>query len=562
MARKLLVFMPLIATGVAAGFIPLVTQDRLAAFPVSITVDAGKSLGLVKPIWRFFGADEPNYATEPNGEKLIGELGSFKKGQVYFRAHNLMTTGDGKPALKWGSTNLYTEDAHGRPIYDFRIVDKIFDTYLKHGVRPYLEIGFMPQALSTHPTPYQHVWTPRDSYDAIFTGWAYPPTDYAKWEEIVYQWAKHCVDRYGKREVEKWYWEVWNEPNYYFKASKQEFFRLHDTAVNGVRRALPTARVGGPDTAGAGGYFSDSLTHFLKEKNLATGKTGTPTDFVSFHAKGAPEFVNGHVRMGIANQLRTMDDGFARVAANPELKNTPIVIGESDPDGCAACQGPQLGYRNGLMYASYTAASFPRAIDLARARGVNLEGALTWAFEFEGFDSFAGFRQLATNGVDLPVLNVFRMLSKMKGDAIAATSDHQVPLDAILKGGVRSSADVGVSASRDGDMVAILVWHYHDDDVVGPSADISLDLKELSPNVRSMRVREYRIDETHSNAYTAWLKMGSPKRPTDSQTKQLEQAAKLTTASGPAFVDVEEGSARLHLNLPRQAVSLVVLSPN
>jgi xylan 1,4-beta-xylosidase len=104
---------------------------------------------------------------------------------------------------------------------------------------------------------------------------------------------------------------------------------------------------------------------------------------VSFHAKGAPICTNGHVRMGIANQLRTIRDGFQIVASFPELKSKPIVIGESDPEGCAACQGPSLAYRNGTMYSSYTAAVFARHWELAERYGVNLEGALTWAFEFE-----------------------------------------------------------------------------------------------------------------------------------------------------------------------------------
>ena len=205
-----------------------------------------------------------------------------------------------------------------------------------------------------------------------------------------------------------------------------------------MRRALPTARVGGPDSAGSGGKFTrDFLEHCLRGTNYATGKVGTPIDFVSFHAKGAPRFVEGHVRMGIAEQLRTMDQGFAMVASFPELKDKPVVIGESDPDGCAACQGPQLGYRNGTMYSSYTAASFVRAMDLADRHGVNLAGALTWAFEFEDQPYFAGFRALASNGIDLPVLNVFRMFAKMGGKRVAAESDGAVPLDEILKSGVR-----------------------------------------------------------------------------------------------------------------------------
>ena len=113
---------------------------------MAIRVDAGQSWGELHPIWRFFGADEPNYATMPHGSKLIGELGQMKPKQVYFRAHSLLCTGDGTPALKWGSTNAYTEDAAGRPVYDWSVVDRIFATYLERGVRPYVQIGFMPRA--------------------------------------------------------------------------------------------------------------------------------------------------------------------------------------------------------------------------------------------------------------------------------------------------------------------------------------------------------------------------------------------------------------------------------
>ena len=125
--------------------------DTLA---VHIRVDASKPIGELKPIWRFFGEDEPNYAYLKDGKTLIGELGELDPKNVYFRAHNLLCTGDGTPALKWGSTNAYREDADGKPIYDWTIVDRIFDTYLERGVRPYAQIGFMPESLSTKPDSF------------------------------------------------------------------------------------------------------------------------------------------------------------------------------------------------------------------------------------------------------------------------------------------------------------------------------------------------------------------------------------------------------------------------
>jgi len=533
------------------------------AIPVHIHVNAAKSKGELKPVWRFFGADEPNYAYMKDGQKLIGELGEMRPNEVYFRAHNLLTTGDGTPALKWGSTNAYREDADGKPLYDWTILDRIFDTYRQRGVRPYVEIGFMPEAMSIRPQPYQHQWNPEKNYNNIYTGWAFPPKDYEKWGELVYQWTKHCVEKYGREEVEKWYWEVWNEANIgYWKGSQTDFQKLHDYAVAGVRRALPTAKVGGPDKAGGGdAWFRSFLEHCVHGQNYATGETGTPTDFVSFHAKGAPEFVEGHQRMGIANQLRAIDSGFATVASFPELKDKPIVIGESDPDGCAACKGARLGYRNNTMYSSYTAACVAREFDLAEKRGVNFEGALTWAFEFEDQPLFAGFRQLATGGIDLPVLNVFRMYSKMGGQRVEAESDGEIPLNTMLRSGVRDKPDIAAFASFDSSAgkLCVMTWYYHDDDLPGPVADVEVTLAGLPAAAGEAQLTQYRIDADHSNAYTVWQQMGSPQEPTAEQYQKLERAGHMATIAAPAAVAVENNQAIVRFNLPRQGISLLML---
>ena len=530
------------------------------SFPVNMRLDAAQKKGELKPIWRFFGADEPNYAYLKDGKKLIKELGALRPNTVYFRTHNLLTSGDGTPALKWGSTNVYTEDANGNPIYDWTIVDRIFDTYLERAVKPYVQIGFMPQALSINPEPYRHHWTPTAKYDEIYTGWSYPPKDYAKWAELVYQWTKHCIARYGKAEVEKWYWETWNEANGgYWRGTPEDFRKLHDYAIDAVRRALPTAKVGGADTAGSGGQFTkDFIEHSLRGTNSATGKIGTPLDFISFHAKGSPKFVEGHVQMGIANQLQAIDKGFGIIASYPELKNKPIIIGESDPDGCAACQGAQLGYRNTTMFASYTAAVFSRKYELADKYGVNLEGALTWAFEFEDQKYFAGFRVLASNGIDLPVLNVFKMFSRMKGQRIKVESDGEIPLDTMLKEGVRQNPDVAAFASLDKNKLSVLVWHYHDDDVAGADAAINLKLDNLPRKAGKAKMRQYRIDAIHSNAFSAWQKMGAPPNLSPDQYAELEKAGQLTEMNRAEKVSVKNSAANLHINLPRQAVALLV----
>ncbi len=532
-----------------------------AEFPVTIHVDAAKPTGELKPIWRFFGYDEPNYTYMKDGQKLLAELGQLGGPQVYVRCHHLLTSGDGSPALKWGSTGVYTEDADGNPVYNWTIVDRIFDTYLERGLKPYVQIGFMPEALSTHPQNYPHN-PPTNQRAPVNGGQSYPPKDYTKWGELSYQWAKHCVEKYGQPEVEKWYWEVWNEPNIgYWHGSHEDYFKLYDYAVDGVRRALPTARVGGPETAGGPGgkFLQEFLEHCARGTNYATGETGSPLDFISFHAKGNPQFVDGHVRMGMSYQLLDMNRAFAVVASFPEYKNLPLVIGESDPEGCAACREPRDAYRNGTMYSSYTAASFPRKLELAARHGVNLEGALTWAFEFEDQPPFAGFRQLASCGLDLPVLNVFRMFAKMSGQQLTVESSGASNARKILASGVRDDADVAALASLDQQKLAVLVWNYHDDDVPGPQAAVELTLDNLPIHSGSATLTHYRIDAEHSNSYEAWKRIGSPEKPSAEQYQQLEQAGQLAKIGEPETVGVENAQAVVRFKLPRQAVSLVVL---
>jgi len=135
-------------------FLFLMTAGFAAAqSPVTIRVNAAERMGRFSPIYAYFGYDEPNFTYAKNGRKLVGELAALSGTPVYIRTHFMLATGDGTPGLKWGSSNAYTEDAAGKPVYDWTITDRIFDTYLKAGAKPFVEIGFMPKALSVKPDP-------------------------------------------------------------------------------------------------------------------------------------------------------------------------------------------------------------------------------------------------------------------------------------------------------------------------------------------------------------------------------------------------------------------------
>lgn len=552
----------LLAAALAVGGLP----PARAAGPVTIRVDTRRTIGPFTSMWAFFGYDEPNYTYMKDGRKLLSELSALSPSPVFVRTHNLLTSGDGTPALKWGSTNAYTEDAAGRPQYDWTITDRIFDTFVARKMKPIVEIGFMPEALSTKPVPYRHDWTPGADYARIYTGWTYPPKDYDRWRTLVSEWARHLVGRYGRKEVATWYWEVWNEPDIgYWHGTAEEYFTLYDFAADGLRRALPDARIGGPTvtnptSARAKDMLRAFLDHCLRGTNRATGGTGAPLDYVTFHAKGAPRVVDGHVRMAMSNQLNAIAQGFDIVASYPEFRDLPVIIGESDPEGCAACSvrtNPENAYRNGTMYSSYTAAQLARTWELADGAHVNLRGSVTWAFEFEGQPYFAGFRDLATNGLDKPVLNVFRMFGRMRGSRVAVESDGGVATAALRTSGVRGAPDVNGLATRSGRDVFVLLWNYHDDDVPGAASAVNVAIEGIDDG--RPRVTEYRVDADHGNAYEAWRRAGSPQTPDARQYRALERAGRLAPLAPPRRVRAAGGRLTFTLELPRQAVSLLAI---
>ncbi len=544
---------------------PLVSFSQQAPETVTIHVRADQPEGAVRPIWNYFGYDEPNYTYAPNGKKLLGELSALSSVPVYVRVHNILTTGDGSASLKWGSTNAYTEDKNGNPIYSWTIIDHIFDTFHAAGIRPIVEIGFMPEALSTHPEPYRHDF-PNGPIGSIYTGWAYPPRDYAKWSELVFQFTHHLRERYGDAEVKTWLWEVWNEPDIdYWKGTPEEYFKLYDFTADAVLRAFPEARIGGPDSTGPGNpraseFLRKFLDHCAHQTNYATGKIGSPLLFVSFHPKGSPKWQGDHVQMGIARQLNAIKNGFQIVASFPEWRETPIVLGESDPEGCAACsaqQYPQNAYRNGELFASYTAEAMNSIYALASSAHVNFLGAVTWSFEFEDQPYFAGFRELASNGLDKPVLNAFRMFGLLGGERVQATSSAALSIDEVVLNGVRGQPDIKAVATRGDNEIQILIWNYHDDDLPAAAAPIDLTIEGLPPDAKRALSEHFRVDAHHSNSFTAWKEMGSPQSPSPVQYQELQDAGRLQLLSSPAWISLDQGATHLQFALPRQGLSLI-----
>ena len=556
LASALLLLLP---TGAMAQTAP----PENSAAGVSIQVDLQHSLGPYHPISAWFGYDESNFTTMKYGRQLLAELHDLSPVPVYVRAHHLFTSGDATAKLKWSSTNVYSLDANGKPVYDFTILDQIFDEYQRAGVRPFVELGFMPKDLASGTGPYELPY-PNTIKGSVQS----PPKDYAAWGDLVRRVVEHFVQRYGKAAVSTWYFEVWNEPDIaYWQGTPAEYLKLYDYSVAGVRKALPNAQVGGPASTGPGSarptaFLQNFLNHCANDKNSWTGDP-IPLDFITFHPKGSPRLVDGHVRMGISNELNAAANGFRTVAASAKYHNLPIILSEADPEGCAACsakENPANAYRNGPLYPTYTAVAMKALLDLAVESKVNLVGMISWSFEFEDKPYFEGFRTLATNGIDKPILNVFRMAGMFSGDRVATTSTAQIPADDILKSGVRGPADIDAFATHSQREAAIMLWNYHDDDLPAPGSDVTVKISGIPASVHRVLLQHYRIDDTHSNAYSVWKAMGSPQTPTPQQYTQLQAAGQLELLTSPDWLDVANGTVSIQIDLPRQATSLLRLS--
>jgi xylan 1,4-beta-xylosidase len=525
---------------------------------VTIDVDATAPEASLESVWAYYGYDEANYTSTPEGEELLRTLASANSAPVHVRTHFLFNTGDGAPALKWGSTNIYTEDAAGNPIYDYTLIDQIMDATVGAGTLPFVEMGFMPEALSTQPTPYQNTGT-----YVLNGGCFHPPKDYEKWGDLVAAWAAHVKQRYPGAESD-WQWELWNEPDIgYWQGTFEEYARLYDYTEAGLHGVLPAASLGGPATTSRDdGFLAQFLEHCATGTNAVTGETGTRLDIVTFHAKGGVTLTDEHVQMDLGNQLRLHRTGFQTVAESG-FADTPIVISEADPDGCAACLvsvWAEYAYRNSPAYGAYELTMMKRSLELASQVGVELRGVLTWAFTFPGSPYFAGYRALSTNGIHLPVLNAFKLLGRLTGDQLPLTSNGALPLSDILESGVRSQPDVDALATLDGHRIQILVWNYHDELVDAEPSAVTLKVRLPAGFGDVASVIHTRVDETHGDAFTVWEAQGSPPDPSDAELAELRESMEPVTLE-ERTASVRDQVASLSFNLPRFGISLLTLEP-
>jgi len=408
-------------------------------------------------------------------------------------------------AIFHDEVGVYDEDASGKPIYNFSYVDQIYDGLLKCGVRPFVELSFMPKKLAAENDLHPFWYKPNVS----------PPKDYNLWGQLIEQFTKHLIARYGIDEVSQWYFEVWNEPNLDFWAGapkEQTYYQLYDSTARVLKNVSPRLRVGGPATAQAA--WADRFIQHTTENNV-------PVDFVSSHVYGNDS----------AKDVFGTDEKISRTQMVCRAVNKVH-------DQIKASARPQLP----LIWTEYNA-SYMNETDVTdsiymgpwMANTIRQCDGLTdmmsyWTFsdvfEEQGVVKrplYGGYGLIAEDGLPKPAFNAFKMLHHL--------GDVRIP---------ESADDILVTRRKDGSFV-IAVWNLSAPDASGEPKDVNLQFDSLKGN---RRATVYRLDADHGSLTNAYVAMGNPAYPTQAQIQTLKAAAQL---SPPESITVRNGSLVLHL---------------
>jgi xylan 1,4-beta-xylosidase len=545
-------------------------EEKMVNQTVKIKVDASKWTGKLEHNWNYVGYDECNYTHSPGGIELIKKLGNLEK-PYYLRAHHMLCTGIGHGQYKWGSTNAYIEDEKGNPIYDFTMIDEMCDIWLNNNCKPFFEIGFMPMDLVDLSYVENRGNLRYEEYKR--NGWAKPPKDYDKWYGLIKALIEHLLARYGQKELETWYFEMWNEPDIsYWRGTHEEFCKLYDYTEAAVHDACSSLRFGGPASRGAltpdsneANYLRKFLQHTRNEKNYRSGKTGTRLDFTSFHTKGGNFYFTTKKEPENTPSVKIL---LVKARHCAEIINEfgygdlECVMSEVDPDGYAAggrFDNPTFNFRNTEYYPSYVASTYKNLDDLSRELKIDLR-PLAWAFMFEGERCFEGTRTFTTQGIDKAVMNLFKLYAKLGTQMVELSSsgakDPELYKD---NWGTGEGAEINGWATVSGDRSLETLIYCHEDtwaeDGVYPVEFAAENLPFTGP----CKITHYRIDKEHSNAYAEWARQGRPNWPAGGQYEAIKARSGLELLEPVKTVVPLDGKVKLTFELPVKSVSLVII---
>jgi xylan 1,4-beta-xylosidase len=519
-----------------------------------IIVECSGKIGPFPAIWRSFGYDELNWTYTPRGKQIFHEIGKLSSAPYYIRCHHAFSTGIGLSTPTKGSGNIYQFAPDGKPQFNFTILDQVIETFLQNGCKPIVELGFMPDVLSSGPQP-------KPNYD-YSTGdlWKYPPKDYQQWQELVYETVKHFVAKYGEEEVSRWYWEVWNEPDTpnYFKGSVKDYCKMYDYAAAAATAALPTVKIGGPALAHHPQFLQKFLEHCARGKNYVSRERGSRLNFISVHAKGTgwPLVGEPFEMPSLRRILSQLQSYHAVLQQFSQFADLEILV-----DECDMAVGTNFGMYDFPEYEFHNTEYYPTfVIRMAKALlGFMLEKKLpiklftTWAFYFEGKRFFEGNRALFTNeNIKNPIFNAFVLLEGLGETRLRLITDSPAT-------GSFPQVDGLATIAADGS-VAVVIWNFDEDAKNSGAATLHLELRGLPAGFKKVFIERFQIDHEHSNSYCAWKKIGAPQNPTPEQIEYIKKHENLKLVESKN-TQVMDGVVQYVFDLPMHGVALVKVSP-
>ena len=498
LVRIVAIFVAMFAQGV------LTLNAQVSPKPDVIVVDANAPSHPLPHFWeKMFGSGRAVLSLRDSYRRDLREVKQATDFE-YLRFH----------AIFHDEVGVYDEDSQGRPVYNFSYVDQIYDGLLANGVKPFVELSFMPQKLAAHNILHSFWYKPNIS----------PPKDWGKWDDLIAAFTKHLVDRYGIDEVAQWYFEVWNEPNLDFWAGEPKqasYWELYDHSARAIKSVNPRLRVGGPATAQAA--WVDAFIKHCAENKI-------PVDFVSTHVYGndRAQDVFGTDEDIPRDKMacRAVKKVHNQIEAS-EMPHLPLIWSEFN-----------ASYKNEPEVTDSTYMG-PWLADSIRQCDGLVSSMSYWTFsdvfEEQGVVKtpfYGGYGLIAVGGIPKPAYNAFKLLHQLGDQRIELNSDSAL-----------------LTRRSDGTLV-LAIWNYAPPGEKGLAKTITLRFENTKQQVATIS----RLDHEHGDFHSVYGKMGTPRYPTLSQIQELRRASEL-----PEPETIELKANKLTLPLPAHGLVLIEL---
>lgn len=510
--------------GLLIGWLGVSTS--LMAQTRSITLDADSEKGQLNKFFNMtIGAGRANEGLRADWQQQLAQI-KKDAGFRYIRMHGLLTDDMG----------VYRVDAQGREHYNFQYVDALYDYLLSIGIKPFVELGFMPQQLASGGKTV--FW---------WRGNVTPPHSYEKWGNLIQALAQHWTDRYGAEEVSSWYFEVWNEPNLdgFWAGSQADYFKLYDYAARAIKKVNANYKVGGPATAGAA-WIPETIAHAASNK--------IPLDFVSTHSYGVSQgFLDEY---GTTGTVLSKDE---MAVAGDVLRNRSEIAKSAMPNlelhytEWSASYTPSDPIHDSYHEAAYILQKLKQSGDAVQSMSY---WVFTDIFEEPGprFEAFhGGFGLMNTQGIKKPAYFAYQFLNQL-GDKELNNSDAQSIATTDGKGNVQ-----------------LLLWdysytlpektnnqqYYIKDLPAADKGEVKVNLAGLKKGKYTLRISQ--VGYKRNDAYTAYIGMGSPAQLTRAQVSELKAQATGKPSEEKTIRVGRDGDYSLSLPLRQNDVYLVEL---